>query len=354
MLGTKTICRRFIVLILTGLISGASSLPQADKPDDLNQKLSFRVPDGRVEGTFVDALGETARVFNIPMGISFVNTASSQRKRAVEYKDATVLEIIEDIAKTEPGYEVRIANNVVHVATTDVPFGQNFLYLKIPQFSGEGVAAVVKAGLWMLLNQQIAPDPARGYGGSISHSSSDPTLYLQFTNANVEEILDRIVFEADQKVWVVTFAEDPNLTPTGFRRTESFASKAIAADNDQPVWDIFRWDYWPVELLAPVNSETRNGNGAESHQILNRALVPEQQTILRVGESAVLRIPSDHEYSIVSTGDVLVPVGHSQIGVIYRAVQPGQQTIVLNPHVSQGDCVSCASHHYFITVRAVQ
>jgi hypothetical protein len=29
-------------------------------------------------------------------------------------------------------------------------------------------------------------------------------------------------------------------------------------------------------------------------------------------------------------------------------------TIVLNPHVSQGDCVSCASHHYFITVRAVQ
>jgi hypothetical protein len=104
----------------------------------------------------------------------------------------------------------------------------------------------------------------------------------------------------------------------------------------------------------PVNSETRNGNGAESHQILNTALVPEQQTTLRVGESAVLRIPSDHEYSIASTGDVLVPVRRSQVGVIYRAVQPGQQTIVLNPHVSQGDCVSCASHHYFITVRAVQ
>jgi hypothetical protein len=131
---------------LTALISGGSSLSQADKADDLNQKLSFRVPEGRVEGTFVEALGETARVFNIPMGISFVNTASSQRKRAVEYSNATVLEIIEDIAKTEPDYEVRVANNVVHVATKGVPDAQNFLTLKIPQFSGDGVAAVVKAG----------------------------------------------------------------------------------------------------------------------------------------------------------------------------------------------------------------
>jgi hypothetical protein len=288
------------------------------------------------------------------MGISWVNTASSQRKRAVEYKDATVLEIIQDIAKTEPGYEVTIANNVVHVATTDVPFGQNFLNVNIPQFSGTGVAREVKAGLWMLLNQQMAPNPPNGYAGSIAGSSSDPKLNLDFTNATVEEILDAIAVASEEKVWVVTFSEDPNPTPSGFRRTESFTSKSVAADNDQPVWDIFPWDYWPVELLAPANSESANGSSAETHQILNTALVPEQQTTLRVGESAVLRIPSDHEYSIVSTGDVLVPVRRSQIGVIYRAVRPGQQTIVLNPHVSQGDCVSCASHHYFITVRAVQ
>jgi hypothetical protein len=349
---TRVSLRGLVVFLL--ILSAAWCLPQSDKPDDLNQKLNYRVPVARVEGRFVEALGETARVFNIPIGISWVNTASSQQKRALEYKDATVLEIIQDIAKTEAGYEVNIANNVVHVATKDVPADQNFLYLKIPQFSGNGVAAVVKAGLWMLLNQQIAPDPARGYGGSIFHNRDDPTLYLQFTNATVEEILDRIAFEADQKVWVVTFAEDPNLTPTGFRRTESFASKAIAADNDQPVWDIFPWDYWPVGLPAPANSEAANRSSAETHQILNTALVPEQQTTLKVGESAVLRIPSDHEYSIVSAGDVLVPVRRSQIGVIYRAVRPGQQTIVLNPHVSQGDCVSCASHHYFITVRAVQ
>jgi len=129
------------------------------------------------------------------------------------------LEIIQDLAKTEPDYEVRIANNVVHVATNDIARDQNFLNLKIPQFSGTGVAAIVKEGLWMLLNQQIAPNRPKGYGGSISLSPSDPRLDLQFTNASVEEILDRIALTSDHKVWIVTFAEDPQLTPTGFRRT---------------------------------------------------------------------------------------------------------------------------------------
>jgi hypothetical protein len=248
-IGAVSFSGLLVLLSAAILTSAARCLPQSDKPDDLNQKLSVRVPEGRVEGTFVEALGETARVFNIPMGISWVNTASGQRKRAVEYRDATVLEIIQDIAKTEPRYEVSVANNVVHVTTMEVPARQNLLYLKIPQFSGTGVAAVVKAGLWMLLNQQIAPNPPKGYGASISHSSSDPTLNLQFTNAAVEEILDRIATASDQKVWVVTFAEDPHPTPTGFRRTESYPSQVIPADDAEPVWDIFRWNDWPVALV---------------------------------------------------------------------------------------------------------
>jgi hypothetical protein len=504
---TIAVCRGRFIILLSGviLVFAVRCLPQSDKPDDLNQRLGFRVPEGRVEGTFVEALGETARAFGIPMGISWVNTASSQRKRAVEYKDATVLEIIQKIAETEPGYEVRMEDQVVHVETREIPDKQNFLRLRMPQFSGKGVAAVVKAGLWMLLNQQIAPNPPKGYGASISHRASDPTLDLQFTNATVEEILDRIALASDQKVWVVTFAADPHPTPTGFRLTESYPSQVIPADDAEPVWDIFRWDYWPVELVpAPVSasgeqdgavprdsipqyypcpdqpksfkelsdsfavgrlpsasevagswvligiwvhkdsrpdlncngitrgqkfewvlvangyavavdaigtnhqtttfkpdggtltfsiefegdfvptfrcrmtqrntlaclgspyyeglefkrmsvdSESGNGSGTEIHRILNVALAPEQQTWLKVGESPVVRIPADHKYSIVSSGNALVFVRRSQIGAIYRAVRPGQQTIVLNPYVSEGECVSCASHHYFITVRAGQ
>jgi hypothetical protein len=104
-----------------------------------------------------------------------------------------------------------------------------------------------------------------------------------------------------------------------------------------------------ILILALALGSVISSN-AQTQQVRNTALTPEQQTFLLVGDSAVLRIPSDHEYSIVSAGNVLVPVRRSQIGVIYRAVRPGQQTILLNPHVSEGECVSCAAHHYFITV----
>jgi hypothetical protein len=250
MFSTRAVCRgRFVFLLLAAaLVSDMTCLPQSDKPA-LTQKLGVRVPEGRIEGTFVGALGETARVFNIPMGISWVNTASGQQKRTVEYRDATVLEIVEDIAKTEPGYEVQVTDNVVHVTTNDVPTSQNCLYLNIPEFSGRGVAGVVKAGLWMLLNQLISPDPKRGYGGSIFHSASEPKFDLKFTNATVTEILDAIALGSDNKVWIVTFAEDLNLTSTGFRRSESFDSKTIPPDAAQPEWDIFRWDHWPVTLV---------------------------------------------------------------------------------------------------------
>src|SRR4029077_5076523 len=89
---------------------------------------------------------------------------------------------------------------------------------------------------------------------------------------------------------------------------------------------------------------------AESNRIQNLTLVPERRTTLQVGELAMLLIPSEHHYSIVASGDVLIPVRHTRRGGLYRAVRPGLETILLSPHVSRGECVSCATLHYFITV----
>jgi hypothetical protein len=230
-------------------------LAQSDNADTLERSLSLRVPEGRVDGTFVDALGQVARVFNVPMGISWVKNTSSETKRSIEYKDATVLEIIRAIANSEPGYEVIVGSGVVHVATKDVPPGQNFLYLKIPGFSVKGIANGAKVSLWMRLNQQISPDPKRGYGGSIFTSASDRRLDLAFMNATVEEILDSIALASDYKVWLVTFEDNLNLTPSGFRRSESLHSTTAASDEEQPVWDIYQWNFWPVALVPrTVNS----------------------------------------------------------------------------------------------------
>jgi len=79
----------------------------------------------------------------------------------------------------------------------------------------------------------------------------------------------------------------------------------------------------------------------------------EKTTTLRVGEMAVLQIPSDSRHSHFrgnTEGQTLLLVRRSQQRVVYRAVRPGRAVIVIGPDVPKGECVSCATLHYFINV----
>jgi hypothetical protein len=83
-------------------------------------------------------------------------------------------------------------------------------------------------------------------------------------------------------------------------------------------------------------------------------LALEQRTTLHVGELAVLHIPSDNRYSHAGTDgawrNVLARVRRSRRDVIFRAVRPGSGVIIISPDVPNGECISCATLHYFIEV----
>lgn len=83
-------------------------------------------------------------------------------------------------------------------------------------------------------------------------------------------------------------------------------------------------------------------------------LALEESTILRVGELAVLQIPSDRRYSDSGIkgawSDVLTRIGRSGRKVTFRAVKPGSGVIILGPRVPNGECISCATLHYLIEV----
>src|ERR1700676_2726036 len=84
-------------------------------------------------------------------------------------------------------------------------------------------------------------------------------------------------------------------------------------------------------------------------------LVLEETTTLQVGELAVLHIPLESRYSHSSgTGgawrDVLTFVRRSKRDVTFRAVRPGLGVMIITPDVPNGECISCATRHYFINV----
>jgi hypothetical protein len=87
-------------------------------------------------------------------------------------------------------------------------------------------------------------------------------------------------------------------------------------------------------------------------------LTSERTTTLHVSELAVLHIPSDARYlhSVNAEGpngswrDVLVLVRRSRRDVTFRAARAGKGVIILSPDVPSGECISCATTHYFIEV----
>ena len=78
-----------------------------------------------------------------------------------------------------------------------------------------------------------------------------------------------------------------------------------------------------------------------------------QITTLQIGEVAVLHIPSDRRYipnGGWGDGSVLALIGRSGSDLTFRAVRTGPGVIIISPDVPDGQCISCATLHYFVKV----
>lgn len=83
-----------------------------------------------------------------------------------------------------------------------------------------------------------------------------------------------------------------------------------------------------------------------------KVLHPEDTTTLHVGDLAALTISADGRYSRSpgSTGNSVKLVRRSGERLIYRAFRAGRDVIVVSPNAGEGECISCATVHYFINV----
>jgi hypothetical protein len=81
---------------------------------------------------------------------------------------------------------------------------------------------------------------------------------------------------------------------------------------------------------------------------------PEQPTSLLVGQVAAVQL-SERQELAGSAGAALVLIERSNVRgtrtYLYRAERVGNQTLVVVPtNLSDGDCISCVTEHYFIRV----
>jgi hypothetical protein len=186
---------------------------------------------------FVAALIRVSSDFQIPMGIVWLNAPLARAELSFAWRDATVQEIIEAIAKTQPGYKVQARNGVVHVFPDGaIPGPQDFLKLKVKAFEiRNDYIEIASFKLHTLVTPLETP-----YSMSIG-ATGDSKVDLSLKNSSVQDILDALAVASNRKIWIVAFSEDAGLTPSGFRRTISLWTDRTIPDADQPVWELMRW-----------------------------------------------------------------------------------------------------------------
>jgi hypothetical protein len=215
------------------------------RPDDLSPKLHKHVTNYNL-GVFslVGALIRVSNDFQIPIGIAYIDSPAVRAELPFAWKEATVLEIIETIAKTQPGYHVQVRNGVVHIFPM-IPDAQNFLKLKIEEFNVHNDYIELAS---FELHSLITP---RRYSLISIGATGDSKVDVELKNSAAEDALDALAIASNRKIWIVTFSNDTRLTQRGFRRTKSLWTEEPIPDAEQPVWQLMRWgDPMPPAVVA--------------------------------------------------------------------------------------------------------
>jgi hypothetical protein len=229
-------------LLLVGHLASCST-----QPGELTSKLGASVHDYNLTANnFLDGLTHVGSEFQVPMGIEWMNTPATRASFSLHWNAATVGEIIETITHTQPGYEVQLSHGIVHILITDIPREQNFLFINIGSFEahhevGEMAERRLR-NIVKLTTVPAKPGPRAGIGGSLATNADSPAINVQLHDASVRDVLDSLATASAKKIWVVTLVDGLALTATGFRRTITLWNNSPVPDDEQPVWNMFRWN----------------------------------------------------------------------------------------------------------------
>ena len=235
--------------------------PQAT--DALDAKLNAPLQNYQLEeSSLLRAQVVVASHFEIPMGIEWIEPATP-RPIKLSWKQTTVWQVIRSIASTQGDYEVE-RGSVVHVLYRGAKSDKsNFLNIRLAQFDVKNqYIARALLNLHDEVNSRMtATPPPKDWFGHYFLEPNDQRLSIEFKQATVRDILDRLVLLSGRPIWAVTFRPEAGLTAAGFLRTISslWGSSAIP-DNNQPGWDRMMWG---KELPTPNWGPNANEGSAE-------------------------------------------------------------------------------------------
>jgi len=240
-----SIKRAINVILLTTLLP--SSLPakaEQDSHSELAQHISrFDSENSSTAGQLIDF----AQQLHIPMGIELVEGTRSQGAQPVHAQNTTARSVLEQIVKQRQGTGFSVSDGVVHVFDQSISSdSKNFLNLHIPDFRVAN-ETLFGAEFWLRVDIERVVTPfsggfagGHGYGIPRTDTFDKHNINLSVHDATVRQLLDRIVSQQGNALWLV------RILPSEMMSNGRFYAQAASRDNKTAVAD-FRWEFIPLK-----------------------------------------------------------------------------------------------------------
>jgi hypothetical protein len=243
-----------VILLITLLLS---SLPTAAE-QSFHSKLAQHVSGfDSVNSSTVGQLIEFAKQFRIPMGIEWVERAGESSAKPVHARNITAQAVLEQIVKQRQGMGFSGSDGVVNVFDQSViSDSKNFLNLEIPHFKAEN-ETLFGAEFWLKIDIERVLTPAsggfaggHGYGIPRTDTFDKQNINLSVNDATVRQLLDRIVSQQGNALWLV------RILPSEMMSNGRFYAQSASADNKTAAAD-FRWEFIPLktDVSAHISSQ---------------------------------------------------------------------------------------------------
>jgi hypothetical protein len=210
----------FASLLASGIVAATPGSrtkpgPQSTTARADQGKLDRRIPDFHTSGrTMMTTIIDMAYAFQFPTGIEYVDREATTRPLYLEFHDQSIRAILSAIIAEFPAYRVSFSGEVVQIdSPKSLEDPSNPFNKSIRDFS-VAAADTQDANLTLVCELSKELGPQRFCGGSTATGQWGPrriTLHLQ--NAKVYEILDAIVHENGDAIWIV-MAPDSKLPQT--------------------------------------------------------------------------------------------------------------------------------------------
>lgn len=241
------------ILLLTVLFFAAPRAKAQPESTELRTKLDARVAEYSLSANgLADAFARTSKQFQIPIGIEWVKDAQALQTLDRRWTGQSVRQILHSIVEAYPGYDLRAEDNQVHVFRQDLlNDSRNFLNLRVPDFFDvhQQTGGFVNVRLQSVIQNIVSPrnlPPGAGEAGSYTSGNvPERSLSLILHGLTVREALAKLVVASERHMWIVTFPDSAELTPTGFRLTETLWHPSPFSDAQQPMWDFLAWGEYP-------------------------------------------------------------------------------------------------------------